>query len=200
MFVQIIEAKVKDRAGVEAERERWDKELKPGAEGFLGSTGGITQDGRMIMMARFESEEAARRNSDRPEQGEWWARMSSHLDGEATFHETTDVSAYGDGGSDDAGFVQVMQGRVNDVEAAKRLGEEMDKEMPQRRPDVIGGVTSTYDDGAFTDFIYFTSLEEARRNEKEMTEDPPESMKQWAELMVGEMTYYDLEEPWFTSK
>lgn len=200
MFVQVIEGKVKDRAGVETERDRWDKELKDGAEGFLGSTGGITPDGRFIMAARFQSEEAARRNSDRPEQGEWWSRMSSHLDGEATFHDSTDVDLYNDGGDDSAGFVQVMRGRVTDAEKAKQLGKQMEADMPSRRPDVMGSMTVNFDNGEFADFIYFTSLEEARRNEKEMTENPPQSMDEWNGIMDGEITFYDLEEPWITSK
>ena len=200
MFVQVIEGRVKDRAGVETERDRWDKELKAGAEGFLGSTGGITPDGRFIMAARFESEEAAQRNSDRPEQGEWWSRMSSHLDGEAAFHNSTNVWLYNDGGDDSAGFVQVMRGRVTDVDKAKQLSDKMEAEMPGRRPDVMGGMTANFEGGEFADFIYFTSLEEARRNEKEMTENPPESMEEWNQIMDGEITYYDLEDPWITSK
>ena len=34
---------------------------------------GMCDDGTFVALARFESAEAARRNSDRPEQGEWWA-------------------------------------------------------------------------------------------------------------------------------
>lgn len=200
MFVQIIEAKVKDPQGVKAETERWQKELAAGAEGFLGSTGGITPNGRFIMMARFESEEMAMRNSDKPEQGEWWERLSQHLDGEATFHNTSKVETYLQGGSDSAGFVQVMQGKVSDITKAKELGDKMTEEMPKRRPDVIGGVTGYQDDGSFFDFIYFTSLDEARRNEKEMSEDPPESMEEWASIMQGEITYHDLEDPWLFTK
>lgn len=200
MFVQVIQAKVKDAESVKAEIERWEKELAPGAEGYLGSTGGVTPDGRLIMMARFESEEVAMANSDRPEQGEWWSRLSQHLDGEATFKNTTQVDTYLQGGSDSAGFVQVMQGKVTDIGKAKELAAKMSEEMPDRRPDVIGGFTAYEDDGSFTDFIYFTSLEEARRNEKEMTENPPASMEEWNSIMDGEITFYDLEEPWLASK
>lgn len=200
MFVQIITAKVKDAAGIKTEVDRWEQELMPGAEGFLGSTGGLTNDGRIILAARFESEEAARRNSDRPEQGEFWSRLESHLDG-AEFFESTDVTtSQSGGGSDDAGFVQVMQGKVNDIEAARALGKRMEDEMPGLRPDVIGDVNVMSEDGTFYNLIYFTSLEEARKGEKAMTEDPPASMEEWGRLMAGEMTFWDLEDPWLVSK
>ena len=200
MFVQIITAKVKDAAGVQTEIDRWERELMPGAEGFLGSTGGLTDDGRMVLAARFESEAAARRNSDRPEQGEFWSRLESHLDG-AEFFESTDVTtSQSGGGSDDAGFVQVMQGKVNDIEAARALGKRMEEDMPRRRPDVIGDVNVMSEDGTFYNLIYFTSVEEARKGEKAMAEDPPASMEEWGQLMVGEMTFWDLEDPWLITK
>lgn len=200
MFVQIIQAKVKDAEGVRSEIETWQKELSGDAVGYLGSTGGITPDGRFIMMARFSSEEEAMKNSDKPEQGEWWNRLSQHFDGEASFFNTSEVDTYLDGGSDTAGFVQVMQGKVTDTAKARELADKMTEEMPERRPDVMGGITGYHDDGTFFDFIYFTSLEEARRNEKEMSENPPESMGEWGAIMDGEITYYDLEEPLLYSK
>jgi hypothetical protein len=49
--------------------DRWVKQLVPGAEGWLGSTAGLTEDGRLVALARFETGEAAQHNSDRPEQG-----------------------------------------------------------------------------------------------------------------------------------
>ena len=200
MFVQIIQAKVKDADGVTAQFETWQKELASGAEGYLGSTGGITPDGQLVMVARFESEEAAMANSNKPEQGEWWSRVSEHLDGEATFHNSSDVTVSRGGGSDTAGFVQVMQGRVTDVQKAKELDAKMEESMAERRPDIIGSVTANYDDGDFTNVIYFTSLEEARAAEKQMTENPPAEMEEWGSIMAGEITFFDLEEPWLYSK
>ena len=68
-FVQVIQGQVSDAAKVRAHLDKWNKELAPGADGWLGSTAGVTEDGRVVALVRFESEEAARRNSDRPEQG-----------------------------------------------------------------------------------------------------------------------------------
>ena len=108
MFVQVVQGRVKDAAGLQKAGELWDQNLKPGAKGYLGSTGGITEDGEFFIAARFESEQAAQTNSDRPEQGEWFNEMSQTLEGEAKFTNFTNVDTYLGGGSDEAGFVQVM--------------------------------------------------------------------------------------------
>ena len=91
MFVQVIEGRVSDPESVRRQLDRWNDELKPQATGYLGSTGGITDDGRLIMFARFESEEAAQANADRPEQGEWFAEMAKCFDGDVSFTNSTDV-------------------------------------------------------------------------------------------------------------
>ena len=62
MFVQVIQGQVSDPEQARAALDRWARELAPGAGGWLGSTAGVTEDGRFIALARFESEEAARRS------------------------------------------------------------------------------------------------------------------------------------------
>jgi len=167
MFVQVIRARAEDPGGVEAAMERWRTDLRPGAEGFLGSTGGVTPDGEFIGLARFESEAAARRNSDRPEQGEWWDELESNLEGPATFEESSDVDLLLDGGSDDAGFVQVIVGRVGDRDAARQAMSELTVPLRRERPDIIGGYMVWRDD-RFTEVVYFRSEEAARRGEAAM--------------------------------
>ncbi len=80
MFVQVITAKVVDAESLSRQLDRWERELRPGAEGFLGSTSGITEEGRLFALARFESEEAAQHNSDRAEQSTWWAETEKTLE------------------------------------------------------------------------------------------------------------------------
>ncbi|HEX8770069.1 MAG TPA: hypothetical protein VF711_04800, partial [Acidimicrobiales bacterium] len=126
MFIQVITAKVVDAEGLKRQVDRWEADLRPEATGFLGSTGGIADDGRFIVLARFESEEAARRNSDRPEQGEWWAETEKMLD-EVQFKDSVEVVTMRGGGSDDAGFVQVMLGRVIDQAKMDELRARMDE-------------------------------------------------------------------------
>src|SRR5215213_2549499 len=99
MFVQVMEGRVSDVEGLRAQIDKWMAELAPGATGYLGTTAGATGDGNFIGVVRFESEEAARANSDRPEQGEWWAETASKYDGEVTFTNCPEVDSFGAGGS-----------------------------------------------------------------------------------------------------
>jgi hypothetical protein len=68
----------------------------------------------MITLARFRSEEAVKVDNDLPEQGAWIEVTSKAFEGEVTFHDCREVDSLLDGGSDDAGLVQIMQGRAKD--------------------------------------------------------------------------------------
>ena len=107
MFAQIIRGKVTDPWAVRPVVDRWMKELGPTATGWLGSTSGVTDDNEVFVLARFESEEAARANSDKPEQGEWWAEMEKLFDGEPRFQDSTNVLVEATGDLDSAKFVHV---------------------------------------------------------------------------------------------
>lgn len=200
MFAQVVQGRATDPAGLRKQWDRWVEDVKPGAQGFLGSTGGVTAGGEFIVIARFESEEAARANSDRPEQGAWWEETAQYLE-DPMFHDCTQVDVFGGGGSDDAGFVQVIQGKVTDVEKSRELDARMEPAMREIRPDVIGGVNAWHpENGRFTSFIYFTSEAEARAKEKEMedVEGFGEWMREMQALSDGEPKYLDLNDPWMT--
>jgi hypothetical protein len=51
----------------------------------------VTEDGRFVALARFESAEAARRNIDRPEQGQWWTETAKLFPSEVTFRDSSHV-------------------------------------------------------------------------------------------------------------
>jgi hypothetical protein len=149
---------------------------------------------------RFEDEASARRNSDRAEQDRWWSETSQLFDGDVTFRDCTDTVVFGGGGSDAAGFVQVIQGRVRDVARLRALNERSEAAWSEFRPDVIGGFAALHGDGGFTNAVYFTSEAEAREGERK--EPPPELKALWEEemsLYEGELTYYDLRDPWLLS-
>ena len=200
MFVQVIQGQVGDAEQVRAAFDRWDRELAPGATGWLGSTAGVTDDGRFIALARFESGEAARRNSGRPEQDRWWAETARLFTGEATFSDSEDVVVDVVGEPGDAGFVQVMRGRGTDPDRARELMAQDSSEWADFRPDILGSVAVLHDGGAYTMAIYFTSEEEAREGERK--EPPPELKAQMEEmdaLSVGVPEFYDLRQPWLYS-
>lgn len=200
MFVQVIQGNVSDAERVRAAFDRWIQEVAPGAVGWLGSTGGVTEDGRFIALARFESEEAARRNSERPEQDRWWAETSNLFTGEVTFRDSTDVTVDVTGDPDQAGFVQVMQGRGSDPDRAKELMAQDSDKWAEFRPDVIGSVAVGHEGGAYTMSMYFTS--EAAAREGERKEMPPElaaQMEEMNKLSIGEPEFFDLKRPWIHS-
>ncbi len=200
MFVQVIQGKVSDPSAVRASLERWVTELAPSATGWLGSTGGVTEDGTLVVLARFESEEAAQQNGDKPEQTAWWEEMEGYFSGAAEFHNSTrvDLDAYGD--PDQARFVQIMQGRTSDPDRARELMNDDSIDWAGMRPDIMGSLTAEHEDGAYTMALYFTSEEEARKGEQ--SQPPAEMEKLMAEmdeLTVGETAYFDLKDPWLHS-
>jgi len=200
MFIQVIRGQVSDPGQVRDALDRWTEQLAAGATGWLGSTAGVTEDGRFMALARFESEQAARRNSDRPEQNQWWMETSKLFTGEVTFRDSSDVAVDVAGEPDRAGFVQVMQGRGSDPERAQELMAQNPDEWAAFRPDVIGSVAAGHEGGAYTMAMYFTSEQAAREGERK--EPPPKlkaQMEEMDKLSVGEPEFFDLKQPWFYS-
>jgi hypothetical protein len=200
VFVQVIQGQVADAQQAKAALDRWARELAPGATGWLGSTAGVTEDGRFIALARFESEEAARRNSDRPEQDQWWAETARLFSGEPTFTDSSDVTVDVTGDPDRAGFVQVIQGRGSDPDRARELMSQDSSAWAAFRPEILATVAVGHEGGAYTMAAYFTSEAEAREGERK--QPPPElqaQMDELAALSVGEPEFFDLKQPWLYS-
>lgn len=198
MFVQVMRARTRDAAGLHQQMDRWVRELRPGADGFLGSTAGVTADGQFVALARFRDDAAARANAPRPEQTAWWNETAKYLDGEASFIDTTDVEMISPGGSDDAGFVQVMFGRVSDQQRYKQMTRALEDAIREFRPDFMGN-TTVWSGNDFVDATYFTSEAEARVGE---TKEPPADVlpqfMEWRSL-IEEIEYLDLSDPWLVS-
>ncbi|MFI5691560.1 hypothetical protein ACIA58_06950 [Kribbella sp. NPDC051586] len=200
MFVQVIQGQVTDAEQAHAAMDRWMEELAPEASGWLGTTAGVTADGRFIALARFESADAARRNSESPAQDKWWHEFSSFLSDGATFHDTEEVSVGLVGDPAAAGFVQILRGRATDPERVRSLMDQDPSEWASFRPDLLGSVFSLYDDGGFTSAFYFTSEAEAREGERK---EPPAELKAEVDelnaLDAEPPEYFDLTEPWLYS-
>jgi hypothetical protein len=198
MFIQVMRGKVKDAAAVRAASEEWEAKLKSGATGYLGTTEGVAKDGTFVAIVRFESEEAAKANSDRPEQGAWWEETSKLFEGDVTFYDCPRVETFQGGGSDDAGFVQVMVYKPGDVDAVLEMSKEFEKISPMR-PDILGGTTAVASDGTMIDTNYFTTEAEARAGESQMmTPEVQQIMDRFGQL-AGPVEFIDLSDPRMSS-
>lgn len=200
MFIQMIKAKVGDEQGIRAALDDWADNLKSGADGYLGTTAGFLDGGTFLALARFESRDAAMRNSDRTEQGEWWSRLSANFAGEAQFIDLDDVTLWMDGGSDDAGFVQVMVGHSPDVTRLREGGNEAAERLRQERPEIIGGTFGSFGADGYVQTVYFRS--EAAARDKE-TSEPPDDVRAMIEermRLLGDVSYYDLQQPLLISR
>lgn len=200
MFVQVIRGQVSDPAQVHDALDLWVEQLAAGAEGWLGSTVGVTADGQFVGLARFDSQQAAQRNSDRPEQHQWWMDTAKLFTGEVTFRDSSDVTVDVNGDPDAAGFVQVMQGRGSNPERARDLMAQNTDEWAAFRPDVIASMAVEHEDGGYTVAMYFTSEEAAREGERK---EPPPALKAQMEemnkLTIGEPEFLDLRQFWLYS-
>src|SRR6476646_4748420 len=99
MCVQIIQGRTTDVEGMRRQLERFDAEVRPGAKGFLGSTGGFGADGQVFAIVRFASQAAAEANASRPEQTAWWNELEKYFDEPLVFRNCTEIDTYRDGGS-----------------------------------------------------------------------------------------------------
>ncbi len=200
MFVQVIQGHVSDAGRVRAQLDKWVTEVAPGAVGWLGSTAGVTDDGQLVVLARFESAEAAQQNSDRPEQTAWWQDMAAQFSDEPVFHNSTSIDVNTPGDPSQARFVQVMQARSSDPERTRELMLSNPIDWALFRPEVLGTLAAGHDDGSWTMAIYFTSEDAAREGERR--EPPPQLLDMMSELdslTVGETAFFDLKDPWLNA-
>ena len=194
MFIQVMQAKCSRADDVRKFADSYDD---TDAVGFLGGTFGVTDEGEFLGVVRFESAEAAAANSARPETDAWAQEFAALLDGPVSFADYDDVTEIRGGGSDSAGFVQVIRGRVDDADRAKRLIQGF-SDMTEVRPDVLGGTLAIGADGGYTETIYFTDEAAARAGEQG-EEPPPSEVAGDLEWMMDGASYYDLRNPWFES-
>ncbi|HET6651891.1 MAG TPA: hypothetical protein VFH10_04550 [Nocardioides sp.] len=202
MFIQIIQGRCKRQDEMRALGDRWLREVAPQAPGWLGGTYGFTDDGEMIAVIRFESKDAAMANSQRPEQQAFWAEMERLYDGPVEFHDCERVVMMMDGGSDQAGFVQVIRGKLDDPDALESGMHDMETMLHEARPEIIGATFAIEDDGTFTETVAFTDEAAARRGESQAMpiSGPMHDAMMQFDHMVHDVEYRDLHAPWFASR
>jgi hypothetical protein len=194
MFVQVIEGRTSDPAAIIEQGDRWQKELRPGAIGYLGVTAGVTADGRAIAIVRFEDEASARANAERAEQTRWFEATAKLYDGEPAFTESSDVTEWMGGGSNDAGFVQVMKSTGVDRSQVEKMDAAFEP-FADQRPDLFGGLRIWTGPDSCIDVAYFTSEEEARKGEQAEVPDEMQKLMSEFEAGMGETEYLDLTNP-----
>jgi hypothetical protein len=196
MFIQITQGRATNPPGIRRDLGRWQRLLAADADGWLGSTAGITEDGWSITVVRFASAAQARRNGERPEQREWWRDASQHL-ARVAVHEAPKVHIFRDGGADQAGFVQVIQGHSDDLERMASLGRDQDKVLAREAPHILGVTVAEHADrpGDFTQILYFTSEQDARRFEPEPPGEADEPAQQERRSLMTNLRCFDLRDP-----
>jgi hypothetical protein len=195
VFIQVIQGKTSRADELRALAEAWRDQGAAGAVGYLGGTYGVTDGGDFLAVIRFASRDEAMANSARPETGAFAEKMGALMDGPIEFHDCDDVTTLLDGGSDDAGFVQVIAGHVDDPEPVKAMAQDTG-DLRAMRPEIIGGTLALEPDGTFFQTIYFTDEASARKGEQI---EPPAEIRGLLESMMAGATFYDLTDPWFTS-
>jgi hypothetical protein len=197
VFIQIIQGKCTRQEEMHALADAWRQEVGPNADGWHGGTYGFTDDGMFLGVVRFESREKAMANSHRPEQDAWAKRMAALFDGPVEFHDCDDVTLLFDGGSDDAKFVQIIRGKVDDPARLRAMMTENPQILHEMRPDILGATLAIEPDGTYTETVAFTDEESARKGEAVM---PPEDVRADLEYAMQGATFYDLRHPWFESR
>ena len=197
--MQIIQGRVHDPGAARATLDRWLTDLKPGATGWLGGTYGVAANGTLVACVRFTDKAAAMANSARPEQASWWKDMETHFDGPVTFHDCDDVTLLLGGGSDDARFVQVIQGRVTDRARFVELMDRSGDLLSHYRPDVLGATIAIDADGVVTETVAFTSEQAAREAEHRTMPEDARALVDEEMSLLKDVVYLDLESPWFAS-
>jgi hypothetical protein len=102
-----------------------------------------------------------------------------------------------DGGSDEAGFVQVIRGKVEDVERAKAMMTQDATVLHEMRPEILGATMAIEPDGTFTQSVFFTDESSARQGEQQ---EPPADVREFMETVMADAKFYDLHHPWFVSR
>jgi hypothetical protein len=196
MFIRVIKGRATNPPGIRRDLIRWQRQLAADADGWLGSTAGITPDGWSITVVRFASEAQARRNSDRPEQREWWRDASQHL-ARIAVHDATEVRTYRSGSADEASFVQIIQGYSNDIERMASLGRDQEELLAREAPRLLGMTLAEHADwpGDFTQILYFTSEQDARRLAQEAPGVAGEPVLEQLRSLVTTSRCFDLRDP-----
>lgn len=185
-YVEVVQGGATDRAGL---RPRWETEMDRLAtvEGWLGATGGIAGSGGFVAAVRFSSADVAR------------AAVAGRTSWPDAGPGTSDVGVVMGGGSDEAGFVQLMQAEVADRARFEEIEAAMGDDFARHRPDFLGGYRAWFPGSRLTVVDYFRSQSEARAGEaKPLSDELGARFEDWMALL-SDVRWLDLPDPWLAS-
>lgn len=187
MFVHLLLGNVSDREGVRGHWDQWHEHEAAATAGWLGSVGGVTADGRLVLVAFSESA---------GEPPEWWSAVESNLHGPPTVLATADVTAQTIKDAGGAGFVQLMRAAVRDRGHFEATEDRIGPAFVELRPDFLAGYRLWFEDGTLVALDYFSSEAAARAGEaKSLPDDLAAGFREWQSLLA-DVEWYDLTDPW----
>lgn len=197
MFIQMVEGSSSRQGEMRNLVDGWCASMAD-RPGWLGGTYGFTDDGRFVGVVRFDSSAACKESATGDEAAMWWAGAEALFDGRSRIHESEDVSMMFDGGSDSAGFVQVMHGRVGDADKLRHITSDtqMTSMLHEARPEILGATLAMEADGTFVETIAFTDEDSARKGEQL---DMPQDVRDQLMAAMTDVEYLDLHQPWFAT-
>lgn len=194
MFVQVVEGQCPAPEALRTEWDRWAREVAPAGVGWLGSTAGVSADGRFVAVTRFESEEAARMTADRPEQSAWAGRLAEQLTGPAVIRDCPEVRAFLRGSWDDASLVRIEQGQARAIDRVVSNFEARAASRPGPGEAPVAGILAWGPDWYVTEALYYTASAGARHaTAADRVADP---LLRDAASLVEARTGVDLTSPW----
>ena len=196
MYIQTVQATCHQQDRMRRIVDDWSTEMAD-RDGWLGGTYGFTDDGRFVGVVRYESAAAREQLMQEPASRAGWEAALACCEGDLESHQSEDVMMMLDGGSDDAGFVQVMRGHIGDAKRVEHLAsDEMTSMLHQARPEIIGATMVIEPDGTFVETIAFTDEASARRGERQAM---PDTVREDLQRAFADIEYADLHQPWFAS-
>jgi hypothetical protein len=93
--------------------------------------------------------------------------------------------------------VQVIQGHSDDLERMASLTRDQDEVLAREAPHILGVTVAEHADrpGDFTQILYFTSEQDARRFEQEPLTDADEPVQAERRGLMTNLRSFDLREP-----
>lgn len=182
MFSQVAQAHTTDPAAAQRALKRWAT-----IPGVVNVTAGITEDGRLIAVITYESEESAHSAThDR----------QALLNGRVSVRDGTRTDLFTPGDLTRSSFVQVVQGQVTDIVEARRHRDLLEEALAEHLPCLLGTLTVEHDGQRFTRVLYFSTEEEARAVERDTPAEVRHIDEGALRLLTGPVEFTDLRDPW----